>query len=369
MVATTLIAVEVGRRMAVRLAGPTAGVVATLILLACPLEIFFSPKVTAENLSGLVLLLAVHLSVTAAPIRPGVAGALAAFAIFLRYQNGLVAMGLLIVISAHDRRAALRYAGVATLVGVAGGMLDWLTWDYPFQAFVKYVQFNLIENKGEAFGVASTTYFVEHLFATMGWGFGILLVGGVLGARRMLGPSLIILAYFVVHSMIPHKEVRFLLPILPLALVISSVGLTELAIRLTNPAVTIALAASVATALAIHAWSPTERAFGRSDSSLSVWHSGEDYILTMWQAEARPDLCGIALVGTQPWWTGGYTNMHRDVPMYVNADHLASTNYVVGQRAEALPPEFERVFETGLYALFRRSGSCASDPAYRPWLN
>jgi phosphatidylinositol glycan class B len=370
MVLISLLGIEIGRRMAARLGGPMAGLVVTLVLTTCPLLIFFSPKVMTENASGVLLLAAAHLLLTATRPRPALAGALASLSIFLRYQNGVVVVGLLVVAAWQDRRSALRYLAAATAMGIAGGMLDWITWSYPFQAFWNYVKYNVIDNRGTANGTSPFDYFAIHLASSMGPALGLLFLGGAVGARRAPGLTVIVLVYFVVHSLVPHKEMRFLLPLLPLALVLAGVGLTELLEAWSaRPAPTLAVAVVVSLALLAHAWQPTQRELGLSNSDTPLWHSGEDYLVTTLRASDQPDLCGIALVGNYPTSTGGYSYLHRNVPMYFDTTHLPSANYVVGQHDEALPLLYKRVFVYGSYALFRRDGRCVPDPDHRAWIN
>ena len=367
MVGLALIGVEAGRRMAVKLAGPTAGLMAMLMMLFCPLEIFFAPKAMTENASGVALLVAAHLALTASPRRTGLAGALAGLVVFFRYQNGLVLVGLLILVALRDRRAALRFMLAAFVVGLAGGALDWVTWGSPFKAFISNVRFNLT-NASASFGTQPVTYFTEHLERSMGAGLGLLLLGGALAMSRARGLVTIVVVYFLIHCAVPHKEVRFLLPVLPIALMLAGIGLADL--RLPRaPQSTLALGVVLSVALAAHALHPTQRDFGRADNDGPLWHAGEDYVRATWEVEKKVDLCGLALVGNSSTWTGGYSYLHRNVPIYFNSDSLAATNYVIGLHDEKLPKEFIRIYAVGEYAVFRRPGGCRVVPNRAVWIN
>ena len=75
------------------------------------------------------------------------------------------------------------------------------------------------------------------------------------------------------------------------------------------------------------------------------------------------------LIDNQPWWTGGYTYLHRPVPIYFNLNHRESANYLIGNQDRIPPPGFSKIYENGKYALFHRPGTCVPDPGYRGWLN
>jgi hypothetical protein len=368
MVAMGLLGIEVGRRMAARLAGPTAGLVAALFLAGCPLEIFFGSRVMTEVASGPLVILAAYLAVVAERPRPALAGVLIAAATFLRYQNGLLAAGLLLIlILRKDRRAALRYCAAATVVGVAGGLLDWATWGYPFQAFWVYVKFNLIDGKASGFGTAPFDFFAVCLARTLGPALGIVLLGLAASWRRARGLVSLVLVYFLAHSLVPHKELRFLLPIVPLALALAGAGFTTLWEGWgAGPRFPVAVASCCAIAMAGQAATPLRREYAGGASDWPLWHSGEDYIVNVWEAEKKPDLCGVAFVDNAWPWTGGYTYLHRDVPLYWDLNHLASANYVIGSAGRTLPPGWRGVFEYKQYELFHREGTCQPDPGYDP---
>src|SRR2546423_1023186 len=84
MVVFGRVGIGLGRRLAEKLAGPNAGLVAALFLAACPLELYFGARVMTEMASGPLLLAGAYFALVATTRRPALAGALASLAIFLR---------------------------------------------------------------------------------------------------------------------------------------------------------------------------------------------------------------------------------------------------------------------------------------------
>ena len=139
MVAIALVGVYATIRIAERLGGPTAGVLAGLMAATFPASLIFGHRCMTEMASGSVLALAVWLWLDGERRRMFLAGLLTSLAIFLRYQNALVAIGLLLALlaSARRREAITFVAGGA--VGLLGGeILDWITWGSPFHSLRAY---------------------------------------------------------------------------------------------------------------------------------------------------------------------------------------------------------------------------------------
>jgi hypothetical protein len=94
-----------------------------------------------------------------------------------------------------------------------------------------------------------------------------------------------------------------------------------------------------------------------------VWHAGEAVNRLLWSAGEMHDLCGLALVGYDPIFVGGYTYLHRDVPIiWMPPIDTESANYVLAPAEFPLPDEYTTVATRGGAKLARRAGSCAAPP-------
>jgi hypothetical protein len=206
---------------------------------------------------------------------------------------------------------------------------------------------------------------------------GVLALGLVAALRRSPGLVLTVLAYVAVHSLITHKEMRFLLPALPLLLALAAVGLVRLLeTRLSTRATTL-LAAALALALAL-AQRATALTFadvgqfqGEPAGSVSPWHAAEGVNRLLWVAGQQPDLCGMWVTGIRPAWAAAYAYLHRLVPLIKDdsPDSGAYANYVAAPLVPEpwpiawdpparLPSEFVAVAESRGWVLYRRDGEC-----------
>jgi hypothetical protein len=376
MALLSVVGVAAGIRLAARRGGRMAALLACVLLGAEPISLVFGSRCMTETASGPLVLLAV-LAMDRPGRRPAaLAGALAALTIFLRYQNGLLAAGLLVVLLGSGRRGdALGYLGGAVPVGLAGGLLDFLTWGRPFHSFVRYLQFNFLEGRAALFGTEQFGYYGRVAAAALGPALVVLLAGWLLALRRARGLALLVAVYLLVHSLVPHKELRFLVPVVPLALTVVAIGLGDGLARLRGGGV---IAVGLAAALVLTlGWQTRRLTFGRLGQPLGglfgpafadqpPWHAFEGANRLLALAGERADLCGLAVVDTNPFWVGGYTYLHRDVPLFWQAQtpaERAAVNYLVAPLTSAPPAGPALVSIDHGFALYRREGGCALPPA------
>jgi hypothetical protein len=87
------------------------------------------------------------------------------------------------------------------------------------------------------------------------------------------------------------------------------------------------------------------------------------------RAGRASDLCGLALAGVDPIWTGGYTYLHRDLPFFrvspraLAAGDLTGANYVIASNTMAHSADLTLVAAEGDTNLYRRDGACGPPPA------
>ena len=307
------------------------------------------------------------------------AGILFGLATILRYQNGILLPAILLIVAARRsfRAAALVVAGIGAVL-LLGGLLDWATWGRPFQSLVVYLRFNLIEGGANQWGVAKRGFFLRVMLATNGPALSILALGFFAGLRRTWPVALPALLFLGVHSAIPHKELRFLYPVLPLFLLCAAVGLAGLVAKLPFPR---RRQVTVTGVLALSLWVVfTARArnvsfadigqamdafgFGGPTSSL-VWRAFDERTRLFKQAGSHADICGLAAPTMNPYWSGGYTYLHRPVPIVWSGTRhdFDAANYVLlgpGQKMD--DPRYRGLAAEGAYVLYRREGACIAPP-------
>jgi hypothetical protein len=377
VVAVGLVGIAASMRLAHRLGGLPAALLAGGLCAAYPPMVVYGARCMTETVSGPLVVLAALLVLEGGPKKAAWAGALAGLAVFFRYQNGLVVVGLLAMLLWARRWADARpYVLAAGVVGLLGGALDWVTWGGPFHAFIEYVKFNLVEGKASNWGTSAPAFYVQTAW-TAAPGMSLLAGVGLLWSwTRSRGLVAMSLAYVVAHVLIPHKEFRFLMPILPLALALAGVGLAELVGQLKVPSSGVAVAAVL-----LLPWGYQDalaETFGTMGQYLdtqnklrSVWHADEDQNRALLQAAARQDVCGMVILGVHPAWMGGYTYLDHDVGFYFRGttQELQGANYVVAPAQARLPAPYALLVTTGTFGLFKRPGECTpKPPGWKPIL-
>jgi phosphatidylinositol glycan class B len=367
MAAGSVAGVWAGMRLARLLGGARAELLAALLGALCPVLVIFGSRCTTETASApLIVISALLLELEPKRRREALAGALMALAVLFRYQTGLVAAGFVLVLLARRRwKGLLSYLAAASVVAALGGVLDWKTWGSPFHPLVVYVKFNMGPAAVDRWGAAPFTFFSDHLATTVGLSYAVLVLGFAVAAGSAPGLALVVLAYVGAHCAVPHKELRFITPILPLAIALSSVGLARLAGGLHKGDRPLhALAWVLGAQMVWQLRAPTLADLGYGDDEEVVWHANEDYYRATLDAAALPDLCGISYIDNAHAWTGGYTYLHRDVPVFFSSDarDLAAANYLIAKVDTKVPRGWEKVKIHDRFALYHREGGCGPVP-------
>ena len=285
--------------------------------------IYFSYRPLPDVLSAYVLLAAVVLASgvrwRGAPLWFGltVAGAVA-----LRPQLIPVA-GLLFVAAAWrwsrpERVVAAVTAGCVMMV--AGG-IDRLTWGAWFASYINNFVFNVTYGVSAAYGVEGPAWYLVALVITSLGTFVMAAVWSLRWRQRLWLPLSVVVVLVSSHSLIAHKEYRFIFASIPilLMLVAAVVVLATGQLAATRArawrigAVTGLSLVSVAGAFNLlpfeqRVYEPVP--LFRADPALDAFVKlSEDPTLT------------ALFVADREWWTsGGYYYLHRDVPIYFTSD-------------------------------------------------
>jgi hypothetical protein len=366
-----------------------AACAAALWALAAP-AIYFAPRAMSETASALPVVFGFALAV-----RPrgrlgqqAAGAALLGLATAFRLQNALFCVGLLALLAARRewRQTAAATTALA-LCAVGYGLLDRLTWGGWFRSAELYLRFNLIEGQAAHWGVKPPWEYLRLLWTSMG-GAGVLLVALTACAwTRARGLMFVTAGYLLVHALTPHKELRFILPALPLLCALAGVGIDGLAdlprlsaagrrILPLSAALATVFAATIA---AVRLPGLTFGDLGQYDQDppgpnlyykphASAFDDGGPVNRLLLAAHHRPDLCGLKVETAPLTWTGGYTYLHRNVPLYPPwgpPSEAGFYNYQITAVQEVAAGEVVAV--DGDQALVRvREGDCLPDPGYEP---
>lgn len=288
-------------------------------------------------------------------------------AVLLRLQNGIFCVAILAVLAARRQWHALGIcSGVLGIWALVYGVLDLATWGRLFHSARVYLQFNLIEGKASNFGVSPPDFYLTALGLTVGpvaaWTLAALALAGAFRAPAM---AMIGGMFLALHTAIPHKELRFIFPALPVLAALAGLGVDTLssAGKATRYIAAAALvAACVVSAMQLQTLSMMDLWPDQPQAGSALDRSGPVNRLLI-VAGKRPDLCGIKLNAAQAVWSGGYTYLHKDVPLYdfVNGNSPEFFNYVVTRRRLKMPGVVAR---DGNLVLQKVREGCVADPDF-----
>ncbi len=347
----------------------TAG--ASLFALAA-VPLYFAPRALSENASALPVVLGLALALPKGGSRRAVlAGAgLLGLAVLLRLQNGVFCVGLLAVLVAQRRwRAAGESLAVLAGWAFAYGLLDRLTWGHWFHSARVYLEFNLLRDGAAGWGTAPFSYYSRVLFDGMPVVSVLTGVLALLAARRAPGLLAVTLLFVLLHALQPHKELRFLVPALPLFAALAGVGLDVVLSRLPFRLAAVAALAVVGATIvsAAKAGSLTFGDVGQYEDSRpedSAWDDSGDVNRLLLAASQLGDLCGLKLEVVHLAWTGGYSYLHQPVPLYPpNGPPRGSGLFSHVITLPGYAPG-EVLARSGPLVLARLREGCVPDPGY-----
>lgn len=339
--------------------------------------IFFAPRAMAENISALPLIFGLAFAMKRSTHRRDIilGASLIGISVILRIHNGIFCLGLLGFFAGQKRWPAFRDCIITFFIwALLFGLLDELTWGGWFHSAIVYLRFNLIEGKSSQWGTMPFSFYFESLWSSMGSlavTVGILSLFSILRAKALFFTAL---AFLFIHSMIGHKELRFLLPALPVFGSLAAIGIDEISSRLNLrrasyllPAAVILL--SLKSGIGFHSLKNGDLigSYDTLNSMNSAYDKNGPINRLLISAHKAQDLCGLKIEAARIEWTGGFGYLHRDVPLYSKYGHLPEPknyNYSIIS-ADDLEEDEETVAEDGNYLLVRHfTGPCMKDDAY-----
>ncbi len=256
-------------------------------------------------------------------------------------------------------RAPALLAGLLLPV-IAFGVVDAFTWSYPFQSYVRYFQMAVFSGRNTHYGVEPWYIFFVGLWRTM-WPMLLLAVFAV---KRNELLAWVVAITVVTHSMIAHKEFRFIYPVLPILVTLAAMGLVEV-VSFVGKRLSRVPSPRMVTATGLICCVLISAGFART----MHWDKSSGGLIAFDKLSQDPSVCGVGLL-VLPWTlSGGYTHLHRDVPiLLVNRNaplvgQMLNFNALVslGPR-DNLPMGFELEGCWNGVCLYRRPGPCLTSP-------
>ena len=255
----------------------------------------------------------------------------------LQYLPAIVVLVGWALLHWRKKQVAMAAILVLVIVGITG-YVDYLTWGSFFSSYYYNYLYNNVYKVGELFGVSPITDYLKSLTVNSAGLFLIAIAGALRPAKvHQTGFLLLCIASIVVpHSLITHKEHRFVFAALPFLIMLTAIGLADFtqpkleSRDRTSPrrfgpkgrlyvAMTLVFGISIAGILEKLRWrNPIYQMPGtivRREPTLSAY---------LWLYQ-QPDLSAV-LNTYAPWQnTGSYYYLHRNVPIYF-AEQLAPIN-------------------------------------------
>jgi hypothetical protein len=309
-------------RLGSRRAGPWGGWAALLGLGLLPVFRVISGRTLGEPLSAALLVIAAE-ALSRDDVRPrrGLWGGAALGLAFVARYGSLPAVVIAALWLALRRRwRTLAWAGLGLVLVLLGlGVLDWVNWGRPWHSVQEWFRFNVLTDAAaQMFGTEPAGYYWPFLWTeTPLWVWPALLLG-VAFLRPPVGIAGTMAAALLLALLrTPHKEERFLYPVLVLLVLEAAPGLGALLERLPKLAPRLVLALGVLTATLLGA-PPTVDLRG-------------DQFRALVKSARPPETTGLLIVNEGLWGAGGFFYVGKPIP-WLTCDFPYDRNFVVAVR-------------------------------------
>ncbi|MGQ3354911.1 MAG: hypothetical protein ACT6XY_02450 [Phreatobacter sp.] len=317
---------------AARIAGTGPALFGAAVAVLAPELVYFSSRALTEVVAGHLLVIALYLAFpgveedSGGRARLAVAGLLFGLAVAIRLQTApAVALTAAYALWRLPLARALWIAlGGAAAVAFAG-ILDWWTWGAPFLSYAQNLRYNIGHGVAAHFGVEPWYQYPALLAVTFGAALGLLLPLAVLGARAKPLLAALVVAVFVAHQPIGHKELRFLYPMMLLVEALAAIGLARAVAWLVErappglfpwvPARARWWSAAGLMVLALVLVGRMANFILIPDQGLA-WLRHRDIVQSALHVSRLTGVCGIGSYDVAWVWSGGYVHMHQPVPFH-----------------------------------------------------
>jgi hypothetical protein len=340
--------------------------------------VYYAPHTLSEPLATAVILPAAYLLTgELARNRLFIAGALLALACVWRFQYAPACAVFALAACWRDPRHAVALVAGGCVVLVLSGAVDMVHGSAPFAWLVQNIQHNLLHDRASEFGVAPAAAYV--LQASILWSGATLLMLLALWRGWRHAPLLIVAAVVNVafHSMIVHKEYRFIFLSIALLIIAAALGSADWVQMMRRQS------AWRSRALPVVCGGWLLLSLGLSGASLIMrdnWMRGVGVAQLMAELEADPEVCGLALYAISYPFVPGRGQLAARRPIYsfyrddplakgrlpaVVKTHQAEFNRIIGPAslASELPEDFSRrscamTSDEKPACVFARRGAC-----------
>jgi hypothetical protein len=248
------------------------------------------------------------------------AGVLLGIGATMRFSEAIFlvpAVGQLLV----ERRFVQAGVFAVTFCVVAAGIQagsDTLYWGQPFFSLRNIVDYTLVQGRSSR-GYQPPIFYVTEL---TGWTNYFVFALALYGTRRTSWrAALWTYAPIAMLSLLPHKEPRYLIPVVPFVSVLAACGLDSVLTKLTAPARPAAWTGIVGALLVVGAWGAALHEFRNIPFRRS--EAAVQFARTL---NVRRD--GVGLAAEQVWRFGGPLYLPNSVQVDIDAGRMAERAYI-----------------------------------------
>jgi len=331
--------------------------------------IHFGPRTLNEFVAGNLFLPAIYLGSLKPDQKPErkwrllLIGMLLGLTVSLRMQFGPAVLLAGLWIMSKDWKARFLPVAYGILIVVtAFGIVDAITWSYPFHSYYANFREDILHHRAAGFGFKPWYYLAFSPFLHA----GPMPIFALMGVRRSPILGWVCLAVLFPHLLIGHKEYRFIYPVLPLLLTLAAIGLIDFLQILErntkfhpSPQVTLLIAASFVLACSLALASQFPR-----------WEQSRGDLRAFNRLSRDPQACAVAIYYDDWWHVGGYTYLHRAIPIFLfhrfsDAESVARTfNRIVAPESATLSLEgYSPSSCRDGVCVYEREGSCQAGGA------
>jgi GPI mannosyltransferase 3 len=240
-----------------------------------------------------------------------VAGALLALGCIFRFHYGpaVVVLALAGLWGRWDRFLPLAMGGLA--MAALSSVVDLAMGQMPFQWIITNVQYNIVHDVASEFGVTPFYGYLTNQMAEWGWSFIPIVALSVLGIRHYPVLFAAAIVNLLLHSLIGHKEYRFIFLTSTILILLAALASVDLAKRWMPKGPQWVLY------LALPFWLVASVSLGGTDHRRTIWTKLEPTMALVHHAGKLPATCGFAFDHRYFWSSGAYVALHKNVPFYM----------------------------------------------------
>jgi phosphatidylinositol glycan class B len=189
---------------------------------------FINVRFSSESYSGLTFLLGVAFYFSENKHKYLLVGITFGLSFLFRFQTAIMSLGFLawlVLIQKTEIKSIIKICQGGFIVLCCGFFIDWWFYNQPVAAFINYYVSNIINDVASDYGTSPWYYyFLESTQKTI-IPIGLIIWTGLfIGFNKNNFINWVIVPFLIIHLLTPHKELRFLFPIvnfIPLAIILS----------------------------------------------------------------------------------------------------------------------------------------------------